>query len=213
MRSWWRRRSLRARLMLIGVTGLTLGFVGGGASLVAVLGVALERGVDAGIESTARSIATLVETDALPVPVPAPAGDQVQVVDSEGRVIAASADADRILAMQRLARQVPIADHVTQYAARLILATHPDNALCPADVRQHVLYGASPRGMQAMIMAAKINALLEGRRAASLDDVRRLALPALRHRLILSYEARAANVAPDQVVASVLRSVTAPAKV
>jgi MoxR-like ATPase len=123
------------------------------------------------------------------------------------------ADAARVLAMQRLARQVPIADYVTQYAARLILATHPDNPLCPDGVRQHVLYGASPRGMQAMIMAAKINALLEGRRAASVDDVRRMAPPALRHRLILSYEARAANVSPDQVVASVLRVVAVPAKV
>jgi MoxR-like ATPase len=123
------------------------------------------------------------------------------------------ADAARVLAMQRLARQVPIADYVTQYAARLILATHPENPLCPDGVRQHVLYGASPRGMQAMIMAAKINALLEGRRAASVDDIRRMAPPALRHRLILSYEARAANIAPDQVVAGVLRAVAVPGKV
>jgi len=85
--------------MLIGVTGLALGFLGGGASLVAVLGVVLERGVDAGIDSTARSIATLVQTDALPVPVPAPAGDQVQVVDAQGRVLAASADADPLVPM------------------------------------------------------------------------------------------------------------------
>jgi MoxR-like ATPase len=76
-----------------------------------------------------------------------------------------------------------------------------------------VLYGASPRGMQAMILAAKINALLEGRRAASIEDVRRLAPPALRHRLILTYEARASNISPDQVVANVVRAVAVPAQV
>jgi MoxR-like ATPase len=123
------------------------------------------------------------------------------------------ADGARILAMQRLARQVPMADHVTHYAARLILATQPDHPLRPDSVKQHVLYGASPRGMQALIMAAKINALLDGRRAASTDDVRALALPALRHRLILNYEAQAANISADQVIAGVLRAVPVPAKV
>jgi len=122
------------------------------------------------------------------------------------------ADGARILAMQRLARQVPIADHVTTYAARLILATHPDNPLRPESVKQHVLYGASPRGMQALIMAAKIHALLDGRRAASTDDVRALAYPALRHRLILNYEAQAANVSADQVLKSVLSAVAVPVK-
>jgi MoxR-like ATPase len=122
------------------------------------------------------------------------------------------ADGARILAMQRLARQVPMADHVTAYAARLLLATHPDQPQAPDSVKRHVLYGASPRGMQAMIMAAKINALLDGRRAAGADDVRALAGPALRHRLILNYEAQAESVAPDAVIEAVLRTVAVPAK-
>jgi MoxR-like ATPase len=122
------------------------------------------------------------------------------------------ADGARILAMQRLARQVPIAEYVTAYAARLILATHPDNPTRPEAVKQHVLYGASPRGIQALVMAAKIHALLDGRRAASTEDVRALALPALRHRLILNYEAQAANVSADEVLKGVLSAVAVPAK-
>src|SRR5690606_9641999 len=66
------------------------------------------------------------------------------------------ADAAAILAMQRLARQVPVAEHVSRYAARLVLATHPGDSQSPPPVRQHLLYGASPRGMQALILAAKI---------------------------------------------------------
>ncbi len=97
MKSWWGRRSLRARLMLIGVTGLALGFMAGGAALVGVLGLALQRAVDAEIDATARSIAAAVEADELPVPLQVPAGDQVQVVDARGRVIAASAEADLLV--------------------------------------------------------------------------------------------------------------------
>jgi MoxR-like ATPase len=115
--------------------------------------------------------------------------------------------------MQALARQVPMADHVTHYAARLVLATHPENPQCPEPVKKRVLYGASPRGMQALILAAKISALLDGRRAASSEDVRALALPALRHRIILNYEAQAENVSPDQVLDQVLRTVAVPNKV
>jgi MoxR-like ATPase len=128
-------------------------------------------------------------------------------------VVRPMADGARILAMQALARQVPMADHVTHYAARLILATHPENPQCPEPVKRRVLYGASPRGMQALILAAKISALLDGRRAASSDDVRALALPALRHRIILNYEAQAENVLPDQVLEHVLRTVAVPNKV
>jgi len=96
---WWRRRTLRARLMIIGMTGLTLGFVVGGASLVGVLGIALQRSVDAEIDATARQVATLVETKALPVPIPVPAGHLVQVIDAEGNVRSASPDADPLVPM------------------------------------------------------------------------------------------------------------------
>jgi MoxR-like ATPase len=125
-------------------------------------------------------------------------------------------DGPTVLAMQQLARQVPVAEHVTRYAARLVLATHPHTQNGSKGlplVNKHLLYGASPRGMQALILAAKISALLDGRRAASSEDVRALALPALRHRIILNYEAQAENVSPDQVLEHVLRSVAVPNKV
>ena len=118
----------------------------------------------------------------------------------------AVASGEQVLAMQRLARQVPVADHVSRYAARLILATHPDHT-SPEAVRKNVLYGASPRGMQTLILGAKISAMLDGRSAVSLDDIRAVALPALRHRLILNYEAQAEGTPADAVVSHVLQGV------
>jgi MoxR-like ATPase len=119
----------------------------------------------------------------------------------------AVADGPTILAMQALARGVPIADHVTAYAARLIRATHPDHANAPEAVRLYVRYGASPRGMQAMILAGKIIALLDERYNVAFDDIRQAALPALRHRLILNFEAQAEGVTTDTVVEALLEEV------
>ena len=117
------------------------------------------------------------------------------------------ADGATILAMQALARGVPIADHVTAYAARLLKATHPDGADVPEAVRHYVRYGASPRGMQAMILAGKIIALLDKRYNVAFDDIRRTALPALRHRLILNFEAQAEGVTTDTVIEEILEKV------
>jgi MoxR-like ATPase len=107
--------------------------------------------------------------------------------------------------MQSLARGVPIAAHVTEYAARLLKATHPDDTLAPEQVRQYVRYGASPRGMQAMILGGKIFALLDGRYNVAFDDVRQAAIPALRHRLILNFEAQAEGITTDQVIGGILQ--------
>jgi len=117
------------------------------------------------------------------------------------------ADGPTILAMQALARGVPIADHVTAYAARLLKATHPDDPSAPEAVRRYVRYGASPRGMQAMILAGKIIALLDGRYNVAFDDLRQAALPALRHRLILNFEAQAEGVTTDEVIEAILDEV------
>ncbi len=114
-----------------------------------------------------------------------------------------------ILAMQSLARGVPIAHHVTAYAARLLKATHPDDASAPEAVRRYVRYGASPRGMQAMILAGKIAALLDGRYNVAFDDLRQAAMPALRHRLILNFEAQAEGVTTDAVIEVILEEVVA----
>ncbi len=112
-----------------------------------------------------------------------------------------------ILAMQRLARSVPIASHVLGYAARLISATHPEDKDAPAATRQFVRYGASPRGMQALILAGKIMALLDGRFNVAFADLKLAALPALRHRLILNFEAQAEGVAPDDVIRQIVEAV------
>jgi MoxR-like ATPase len=121
----------------------------------------------------------------------------------------AVADGAAILEMQTLARGVPIAEHVIAYTARLLRATHPDTPGAPDAVQGYVRYGASPRGMQAMILAGKIFALLDGRYNVAFDDIRDAALPALRHRLILNFEAQAEAVTADQVVGSLLEQVVA----
>jgi MoxR-like ATPase len=118
------------------------------------------------------------------------------------------ADGPAIAAMQALARGVPVADHVTAYAARLLKATHPGDPGAPERVRQYVRYGASPRGMQAMILGGKIMALLDSRYNAAYDDIRQAATPALRHRLILNFEAQAEGINPDGVIESILEEVT-----
>jgi MoxR-like ATPase len=110
---------------------------------------------------------------------------------------------DNILAMQRLARQVPIAQHLTAYAVNLLEATHPRHAHAPDTVRRYVRYGASPRGLQAMILAAKISALIDGRYNVDATDIRNVLLPALRHRLILNFEGQAEGITPDQILSQV----------
>jgi len=122
------------------------------------------------------------------------------------------ADGEMIWAMQALARGVPIADHVTAYAARLLKATHLDDPGAPEAVRRYVRYGASPRGMQAMILAGKIIALLDGRYNVAFDDVRQAAAPALRHRLILNFEAQAEGLTTDAVIEEILNKIVADEK-
>jgi MoxR-like ATPase len=116
------------------------------------------------------------------------------------------ATGDDIVAMQALARGVPIAEHVTAYAARLLKATHPEPS-APEPVRRYVRYGASPRGMQALILAGKIMALLDSRYNVAFDDLRAAALPALRHRLILNFDAQAEGVTADWVIGQILESI------
>jgi MoxR-like ATPase len=116
-------------------------------------------------------------------------------------------DGATIVAMQQLARAVSVARHVTEAAARLTRATHPDDPNAPAAVRQFVRFGASPRAMQALILAGKIIALLDGRYNVAIDDLHAAALPVLRHRLILGFEAQAEGVTPDAVVETLVEQV------
>jgi MoxR-like ATPase len=117
------------------------------------------------------------------------------------------ADGRTLQAMQALGRQVPIASHVTDYAVRIVMATHPEDEHAPDVTGRYVRYGASPRAAQAIVLAAKILALLNGRLNVSFEDVRRVAPPALRHRVLLNFEAESRNVTPDTLIRQILQSV------
>lgn len=117
------------------------------------------------------------------------------------------ADGATILAMQRVARQVPIASHLTTYAVRLIEATHPEHPSAPGSVVRYVRYGASPRGLQAIIIAAKNLALVDNRHNVDYSDLQTALFPALRHRLILNFEGQAEGIGPDDILQEILRSV------
>ncbi len=109
-----------------------------------------------------------------------------------------------ILAMQALAREVAVATHVKDYVARLIRATHPEAEGAASQARRFVRYGSSPRGALALLLAAKVRALLHERANVAFEDLRAVALPALRHRIILNFEGEAEGIDPDEVVRNVL---------
>jgi len=115
------------------------------------------------------------------------------------------ATAQDVLNMGHLALNMPIASHVTEYVARLISATHPDNEqLSTVMVRQYVATGASPRGAQAIIIGAKVNALLEGRPNVAYEDIEAVAHAALRHRILLNFEGLAESVRTDDIISDLL---------
>jgi MoxR-like ATPase len=117
-----------------------------------------------------------------------------------------AADGRQVVDMGQLALETPIASHVSRYVAELIVATHPTTPGAPETVKNFVQYGASPRGAQALIIGAKINALLEGRFNVSFEDIACVAPAALRHRLLLNFEGQAEGISPDNVVADILKS-------
>jgi MoxR-like ATPase len=140
--------------------------------------------------------------------------DLVTIMDrttgSESVTASKVCSAAEIVEMQRLARAVPIAPHVTAYAVSVLAATHPDQPRAPGLVREYVRYGGSPRGAQALVSAGKIYALLDGRFNVSTDDIRAVALPALRHRIILNFEGEAEGITTEAVVRAILDTVAAP---
>jgi MoxR-like ATPase len=132
------------------------------------------------------------------------ARDLMRIIDTTvgTQVFRASqvATGEQLTSMIETARAVPVATHVKEYAVRLLLATHPDNEDAPDKVRNFVRYGASPRGLQAMILTAKVRALLEGRFNVSTEDVQAVAFPALRHRIILNFDGLADGVTPEELI-------------
>ena len=116
-------------------------------------------------------------------------------------------DGANLLELQTLVRQVPVASHVKDYAVRLVLATHPKSETAAPIANQYLRFGSSPRGGQTLILAGKVRALTQGRFNVSFDDIQAVVTAALRHRLILNFEAEAEGVTTDHVIAQVLRDV------
>ena len=116
-------------------------------------------------------------------------------------------DGETLVRMQRLVREVIIAPHIQDYAIRLALATHPEGPFAPPVANQYIRWGSSPRGAQTLVLAAKVRALLDARYNVSFEDIRRVYLPALRHRVLLNFEAQAENIASDDVLLKVMDAV------
>jgi MoxR-like ATPase len=116
-------------------------------------------------------------------------------------------DGETLLKFQSLVRDVIIAPHVQDYAIRLALATHPEGPFAAATTNQYVRWGSSPRGVQTIVLAAKVRALLDGRYNVSFEDLRRVYLPSLRHRILLNFEAQAEGIDPDEVLLKIVDSV------
>ncbi len=117
-------------------------------------------------------------------------------------------DGEEIIKWQKLVRQVILAKHVQDYVARLILATHPEGPHSTPITNQYIRWGSSPRGAQTIALAAKVRALLEGRYNVSFEDVRRVFLPAMRHRVLLNFEAQAEGIEIDRVLQEILEKVS-----
>jgi MoxR-like ATPase len=141
-----------------------------------------------------------------------PSGEELSEVLSR-TTTGAKAQVERILSretlleLMKLVREVPVASHVKDYAVRLVLATHPRTDTAAPIATQYLRFGSSPRGGQTLILAGKVRALMEGRFNVSFDDIEAAAAPALRHRLILNFEAEAEAITTDHIIAQVLRDV------
>jgi MoxR-like ATPase len=114
--------------------------------------------------------------------------------------------AEQIMQAQDLVRHVVIAQHVQDYAIRLVLATHPQGEFAPDVTNRFVRFGSSPRGVQALVLAGKVRAMLDERYHVSFDDIEASVMPALRHRILLNFEGQAEGITTDEVLDKVLES-------
>ncbi len=137
--------------------------------------------------------------------VPFPTTDQIETIldrTTESTVAEASRlfEASRVLEMGRLARRIPISDEVRRHAIHAVMASHPDHELASPMARQFVRFGSSPRGAQAIILAAKITAILDDRYHVARADIRAVAANCLRHRILLNFEGQAEDIKTDAIV-------------
>ncbi len=116
------------------------------------------------------------------------------------------ADAEKILWAQKLVRRVVVAEHVQDYAIRLVLASHPEGEFATAMTNRFVRFGSSPRGVQALVLAGKVRALLDERYHVSFDDITQSVLPGLRHRLLLNFEGQAEGIQTDDVLSDIIQN-------
>jgi len=118
----------------------------------------------------------------------------------------------QLVEMQKLVTHVPVAEPLLRYAAALVLATHPDHEDAPESVKRFVSYGASPRGMQALVRGARIRSVLDQRTCVGVEDIRNVAYPALRHRIVLNFDGQAESISTDRMIDEILAHVPAPAQ-
>lgn len=114
--------------------------------------------------------------------------------------------ADDILDMRKLVRQVPIAEHVKHYAIQIVLGSHPDHEVSKM-AQQYVMFGASPRGVQALVLGGKVLALLDGRYNVSREDIQAVARPALRHRIVMNIKGEAEGIDEDDIIADIIKHI------
>ncbi|MEM6995283.1 MAG: MoxR family ATPase, partial [Myxococcota bacterium] len=117
-------------------------------------------------------------------------------------------DRQTLIDLQLLVRDITVAPHVAEYAAKMVMATHPDSPDAPEPIRKYVRYGASPRAMQSLILAGRAYALLCGRAWVGEDDLRQVAHPVLRHRMIPSFDAKLENITNNDLVDTLLATVS-----
>ncbi|MBI3415392.1 MAG: MoxR family ATPase [Verrucomicrobia bacterium] len=122
-------------------------------------------------------------------------------------------DGAALMDLQQLVREVPVASHVKDFAVRLVLATHPKTGTAAAISNQYLRFGSSPRGAQCLVLGGKVRALMQGRFNVSFDDIQAVAAAALRHRLILNFEAEAEGITTDHIIAQILKDVPKSADV
>nr|HET6901141.1 MoxR family ATPase [Ktedonobacteraceae bacterium] len=136
------------------------------------------------------------------------AADLLQIIDTtvgtQTLRAKAVASGEQLSKLIETAKAVPVATHIKEYAIRLLLATHPDQEDVPEKVKNFVRYGASPRGLQALVMTSKVRALLDGRFNVSSEDIRAVAYPALRHRIILNFDGLAEGITPEEIIETII---------
>jgi MoxR-like ATPase len=113
-------------------------------------------------------------------------------------------DGKDLLSLRELSREVPLAQEIKEYAAKLVLMTAPDHRLSSPTAKRYLRYGASPRAAQSIILTSKVKALMDNRLNVSFEDVRATAIPALRHRIIRNFECEAEGISPDVIVRKII---------